>query len=344
MPDLKFPDNFQKILIVRLSSIGDVLQASVVAHALKKAFPQAHISWVVEDKSKDVIIGHPALDQVLVWSRRGWYNEAKKTRDYFTLIKRNFEFFRRIRRERFDIALNLHGLNRADIVCFISGAKYRICLPNPHERCFSTNIHTPNRVFEGRHARYKNYLSVLTHFGLEDTDEPVMEMALSAEDKEFAGRFMGGHGLRPHGFLVFNPSSSSSARSWPGEYFARLGDLLFQEYKLPTVIFGAASDKETARFIAGRMNSPVIDATGTMTLKQLGGVACNAGVFISGDTGPLFIAYALGVPTVALYKSQAEAESIHIHYQNSIALHAEGHSLENLTVEEVRRAVRMILR
>ena len=344
MPDLKLTNNFQKILIVRLSSIGDVLQASAVAHSLKKFFPKAHISWVVEDKSKDVILGHPALDQVFVWSRRGWFNEAKKTGDYFTLIKRNFEFFRRLRQERFDIALNLHGLNRADIVCFISGAKYRICLPNPHERCFGANIRTPNRTFEGRQAIYKRFLSVLTHFGLEETGEPVMEMGLSAEDQEFAERFLGGHGLRPRGFIVFNPSSSNSVKCWPGEYFARLGDLLFQEYKLPIVIFGAASDKQQAQFIAGRMSIPVIDATGTMTLKQLGGVACKAGVFISGDTGPLFIAYALGAPTVALYTSCADAENRHIHYPSSIALHAEGQSLKNLTVEEVWQAVRLILR
>ncbi|MBP2659116.1 MAG: glycosyl transferase family 9 [Firmicutes bacterium] len=328
----------ERILIIRLSAIGDVLQASPVAQALKKSFPQSRISWVVETKAKDVIEGNSNLQHVFVWPRKEWELEAKKTRDYYTLIKRNWHFLSQIRHQHFDIVLDLQGMYRSDFISFVSGAKHRICLPNPPEPCIGANIHTPSWAFSNV---YERFLSVLLHFGIE-TFQPIMEMPLTVEDEMYAQDFMSIHGLQAHNFIIFNPSASWPSKCWTLEKFAQLGDLLANEFKIPIVIFGDTSDKYIGQTIAMYMNHPIIDVTGTMTLKQLGAVAKKAGIFISGDTGPLYIAQALQVPTVALF-GITSAKYYQRDLPNQIALQGRDHSLRNLTVNEVLQAVRLIL-
>jgi len=330
--------NAKKILIIRLSSIGDVLQAATVARAIKSFYPQTRISWAVETKSKDVILDNVHLERVFVWPRKEWNAEAKKTLNPFTFFKRNLQFLSQIRKQNFDIAIDLHGMYRSDLISYASRAKIRICLPKPHEPCLGANVKTKNKNFSNR---YERYFSVLTHFGIEGA-EPVLEMFLRAEDEEFARDFMAEHGLKPQKFIVFNPSSNDKNRCWPAESYARLGDLLAAKYGLPIVVFGAAADKHLAQSIASRMAGRVIDATGTMTLKQLGAAAKQACVFISGDTGPLFIAQGLQVPTVALFGASSALEC-HINGPDRIALQAENGSLGNLSAPDVFRAVESLI-
>jgi len=328
----------EKILIIRLSSIGDVLHASTVAQAIKKHFPHSRISWVVETKAKDVIEGNRNLEHVFVWQRKEWNGEAKKTGDYYTLIKRNLNFISMIRQQRFDIVIDLQGMYRSDFISYASGAKHRFCLPNPPELCIGANIRTKSRVFSNV---YERYLSVLTYFGIESV-QPIMEMPLTLAEEHFAQNFMISHSLQSQKFIIFNPSSTIQSKCWPLDNFAQLGDSLAAEFKIPIVIFGAANDKYMAQTIATQMNNPIIDATGTMTLKQLGAVAQQAGLFISGDTGPLYIAQALKVPTLALFGS-TKAEYYHLDQHNQIALQGKDRSIRNITVNEVFQAVRLIL-
>jgi len=328
----------EKILIIRLSSIGDVLHTTPVAQAIKKSFPQSRISWIVETKAKDVIEGNSNLEHVFVWQRKEWNAEAKKTGDYYTLIKRNLKFLSMIRQQHFDMVIDLQGMYRSDFISYASGAKHRFCLPDPPEPCIGANIHTKNRVFS---KVYERYLSVLTYFGIEAV-QPIMEMSLTLAEEHFAQDFMISHSLQSQKFIIFNPSSTKPSKCWPLDNFAQLGDSLAAEFKIPIVIFGAANDKYMAQTIAVHMNNPVIDATGTMTLKQLGAVAKQAGIFISGDTGPLYIAQALQVPTLALFGS-TKAEYYHLDQHNQIALQAKDRSIHNLTVDEVLQAVRLIL-
>lgn len=333
-----FLTNSQKVLIIRLSSIGDVLHASTVAQALKTFFPYLQISWVVESKSKDVIEGNSNLENVFVWQRKEWNAEAKKTGDYFKLVKRNLQFLQLIRQQNFDTVIDLQSMYRSDLISYASGAKYRICLPSRTEVCLGANIHTENKVFP---SVYERYLSSLTHFGIESV-EPIIKMPISSADEWFAQNFMTKHNLEPQKFVIFNPSSTATDRRWPLESFAKLGDLLANELQIPIVVCGANYDKYMAQGIALYMNAPIIDATGTMTLKQLGAVAAQAGVFISGDTGPLYVAYGVNAPTVALF-GHARAAHFHLDRHNRIALQAKDSSLQNLTVEEVWAAVRTIL-
>lgn len=324
-----------KILLIRLSAIGDVLHASPVAGELKKAFPKASISWVVETKAKDVIEGNSNLDKIFVWPRKEWNQEVKETGDYLAMLKLNMEFANLIRKEKFDISIDLHGMLRSGLLSYLCGAKYRLCIPNPPERAnYLANVRVEA---DNVPTVFSRYLSVLKPFGIESSD-PVMEMPASNEDERFAEVFLRDYGLKDKGFFVLNPSTSQPGKCWPTESFAKLGDRLGEACDLPIVIFGAVSDRPLAREIAVKMKNPPVDATGLMNLKQLGAVTRRARVFISGDTGPLYIAQAVETPTVAIF-GPTDSSYYSLGLEQHIGIQGYDHNVQNVSVEEVFQAV-----
>ena len=106
----------QRILIVKLSAIGDVLMATPVARAVREAFPDGYIAWVVERKSADVVLGNPYLDEVII------YDKEAAHKSFFATLT----FGLRLRNKRFDTAVILHPTNRSHIIAFIAGIPNRI--------------------------------------------------------------------------------------------------------------------------------------------------------------------------------------------------------------------------
>ncbi|WP_229534699.1 glycosyltransferase family 9 protein [Pelosinus baikalensis] len=327
-----------RILILRLSSIGDVLQASPVARELRKAFPSAYISWLVESKSQEVIQDNSNLDSIFVWPRKEWNDEAKKTGDYHALVRKNLAFVKQIRKEKFQVSIDLHGMLRSGLLGYLSGAKYRLCLPNPPEHAeYFANVKVKTENFP---TVFSRYLSVLKEFGIHRT-EPEMEMQISLCDERFAMEFMANHGLKERGFFILNPATSQPDKCWPTDKFARLGDMLVDTYQLPILIFGAKSDRPlTKKIIAGMRHKP-IDVTGLVNLKQLGAITKQARTFISGDTGPLYIAQAVGTPTVAIF-GPTNANYYSLGKKNHIFIQGRDARTNNVTTIELYRAVRQL--
>lgn len=327
-----------RILLLRLSSIGDVLQASPVAYQLRKAFPTAYIAWLVESKSQDVIKGNSNLDDVIVWPRKEWNDEAKKTGDYLALAKKNFSLVEQIRKGNFQISIDLHGMYRSALIGYLSGAKYRLCLPNPPEHAeYFANVKTRTEYLP---TVFSRFLTILKELGLPRA-EPEMEMPISEADDRFALEFMAKHGLKEKAFFILNPATSQPEKCWPADKFARLGDMLAERYKLPIVIFGAKSDRPLTKKLAAGMRHKPIDASGQLTLKQLAAITKQAGIFISGDTGPLYIAQAVNTPTVAIFGA-TNADYYNIGKESSIFIQGKDNSTFNVTTIEVYRAIRQL--
>lgn len=327
-----------RILILRLSSIGDVLQASPVARELRRAFPASYISWIVESKSQEVVQGNSNLDSIFVWPRKEWTDEAKKTGNYLALARRNLAFVKQIRKEKFQISIDLHGMLRSGFLSYLSGAKYRLCLPNPPEHAeYFANINAKTRNFT---TVFSRYLSVLKEFGIHKT-EPEMEMPISLCSKRFALEFMANHGLKEKKFFILNPATSLPAKCWSADKFAKLGDMLIETYHLPVLIFGAQSDRLLTEKIITEMRHKPIDVTGLINLKQLGAITKQACTFISGDTGPLYIAQAVGTPTVAIF-GPTHANYYSLGKKNHIAIQGQDTCTNNVTTIEVYRAIRQL--
>src|SRR5947208_1875618 len=111
-----------RILLVRLSAIGDVVVTTPVPRVLRQALPNAYLAWVVEEKAADVLAGNPYLDEVIVWPRASWQREPH----WFTRIGRHARFVSDLRRRRFDVAIDFQGLARSAWLVAAAGIPHRI--------------------------------------------------------------------------------------------------------------------------------------------------------------------------------------------------------------------------
>ncbi len=294
-------ENIQKILIVKLSSIGDVVHSLPALKALRDTFPKAYIAWVVEEKSKDIVIGNPYLDEVIIFEKERWKRELFKTKSMRESVREIAGFARMLREKKFDIALDLQGLLRSGLIAFFSGAKWRVGYKDSRE--FSHlfyNIKVP-RDKNIVHA-VDSYLQLAKYLGAE-TESVSFPLWVAPEDRSFAENFLRENGWNGKDVLVgLNPGASIPHKRWDKDNFAQLGNSLAKCLGVKVVLFGAKSDEVLVNEIARKMSGThPIDASGKTSIKQLAAMVEKCALFIGNDTGPMHIAVAIGTPVIALF-------------------------------------------
>lgn len=292
--------DIKNILIIRLSAIGDVLKCTVVIDKLRCRFPNARISWLVETRSKDVLLDNPNIDEVIVWERKEWSKEARSSKNYWKFARRLFQFTKEIRNRNFDLVIDLYRSPRSGIISYLSKASTRLCYTgSPKYSHLWANIHViPNYTTSTTATQF--FADILRPLGIV-SDDLRMQMPILPEDRSFAETFLYDHGISPGKYIAINPSTSWQSKCWPSEYYARLADMIIEKHCLPVVILGAPGDVPLVETIIRQMQQQPVDASGKTTLRQLAALAEKAGAFISGDTGPLFIAEAVGTATISIF-------------------------------------------
>jgi len=290
----------KNILVIRLSSIGDVLKCTVVIDMLRERYPQANITWLVETKSKGVLIGNSKLDEVIVWERKEWSRQARQTRNYLRFAQQLWNFVKKIRVRNFDLVIDLQGLPRSGLVSFFSGAPYRISYDKARKRSHMwANIRvTPDRKLDKTVMRH--YAGLLRGLGI-DSDKLQMQMPILHEDEVFAQQFMDKNHLTISRFIIINPATSWKSKCWPSSYYAEIADRIIETYDIPILLTGGPTDTNLIQEIISKMHNQAINACGQTTLRQLAAIIKKSLLFISGDTGSLFIAEAVGTPTLSMF-------------------------------------------
>ena len=272
---------FKRILIVKLSSIGDVVHALPTLSALRKKFPKSYIAWVVKKQIADIIIGHPYLDEVITYE--GPSKTAKKLRSL-----------------KFDLAIDLQGLFRSGFLTFSSGAKVRLGFSRANSRELS-HLFLNQRVTPGeedRHVIDKN-LSLLRPLGIEVREKEFI-IPISHKKREHITSFLKERKIISSDILIaLHPGASWPSKLWPEEKWAELVDRLIEKLKVKAILLWGAGDKNSIDRIAKMTeNRPIISCK--TNLKELACLISKCRLFIGGETGPLHIACALNIPTIAL--------------------------------------------
>lgn len=290
----------KRILIVKLSAIGDVLMATPVAKALRTAYPDSYLAWIVERKSADIVLGNPYLDEVIVWERTkggGLLNSAGRFIKGFTGIRNE------LKSRRFDVCLDLQGLLRSAGVCLVSGAKKRIGFADGDEGSFLFYHKKYDPKDPERNAQQRN-LDLLKTIGIESTDT-AMHMPVMDEDREFADEFFKKHGLEEGKVVAFCPATTWANKHWTPEGWSEVSNILGEKYGARPLIMGSKADIALANRISdGSRIKPVISA-GETTLKQAGALMDKSTAVIGVDTGLLHMAVALDRPAVGLFGASA---------------------------------------
>lgn len=288
--------NNQRILIIRLSSIGDVLHATPVAKALKEAYPNCHITWLVSKLSASLLSNNPYIDQVHVWSREEFEQAAGKYQ-LGTLRKLWHQLKTFFKENHFDIVLDIHGLFLTGMIAAYSKAPRRIGMANTRElnRFFMTEQASP---IASDHV-IKRYLSVLSPLHIH-TSEEQMTLNLTADLHKFAEDFLAKNHINPQKkLLMINPKTSWSSKNWDNENFAKLIDLLAPDIQI--LLCGSIQDKNDADKITALCHRPLFDAVGKTSLLELAALIYRTDLLLTGDTGALHIATALQIPTISLW-------------------------------------------
>ncbi|MFP4419527.1 MAG: lipopolysaccharide heptosyltransferase I [Desulfococcaceae bacterium] len=292
-----------KILIVKLSAIGDVIHALPAVVALRRAYPDARIDWAVESAAAGLLENHPALDRVLVSHRKRWFRELRRSGSRAEAMAEIRTFFRNLRRERYDLVIDFQQLLKSAAVVLAARGRMKAGF-GPGMQHMEGSHRVLNRripaVSMEVHAldRYRRLIEALgVPPGPVEYRLPVSEAAERSVVKLLAGS--GIRGRRP--LVAMNPAATWETKHWTDEGFAEAGDRLVREMGADLVFTGGPGDRPAAARVRERMVEPSVDLSGRTTLPELTALLRRVRLLVTTDTGPMHLSAAVGTPTVAVF-------------------------------------------
>jgi len=276
---------FREILIVKPSSLGDIIDALPAVGAIRNRFPSARISWLVKSEWAAILKGHPAIDEVIAVPFR-W--------------GAIFQLIRAVRTRPFDLVVDLQGLLRSAILGYATGAPVRIGFAAAREGApwfYTDRVSIPEGVV---HA-VDRYRRVAKGLGC-DVEGVHFNIPSSAETATNIRRLLQEGGLSGSApFALIHPTARWESKKWEPTRFAELADWMAREKKLPIVFVGTKSEKEEVGRIVAKMKQPAINVAGKTSLPELAELIRRAAFFVCNDSGPMHLAAAVGTPVVALF-------------------------------------------
>ncbi len=287
-----------KILIVKLSAIGDVVQTLPALEAIKKTHPDSSITWLVEEAASGILEGHPLIDVLLISRRKAWLSMLKSPVTFFSGITRILRFIHELRSTRYDIAIDFQGLLKSGVFLFLARAKRKIGFDRTRELSYLfLNERLPAYDVE-KHA-LQRYLDVARYLGAENPAS-TCSLPIQKERKTMQQKI---HSLNPEHrpLVVINPVARWKTKLWPQRNFAELADRLVREKNALVLFTGSKDDRAFNECILSMMEERALNCTGSTTLKELAALASLADLFVTTDTGPMHLAAAAGANVVALF-------------------------------------------
>jgi heptosyltransferase-1 len=332
-----------RILIVRLSAIGDVIHGIPVLCALREALPTAFLAWVVEGTMGDVLEAHPALDELVRVPRRWW----KSPREVWRMRQRLHSF-------KFDIAIDLQCLTKSAIAARLSGAPRRIGKAGADGRELSQWFNNELVEASGTHV-LENYLSMLRPLGIESAAIK-FDLPERAADSEAIDRFIQKSGLSGRRFAVLNPGAGWPSKIWPAERYGALARHLHEVHGVASIAaWGLKTELPLAETIVA-MSAGHAQMAPPTTMMQLAALCRRAALFVGSDTGPMHLAVAVGTPTISMHgPSRADWYGaygrqnirLQIRYEDGSSLErrrADDQAMRAITVEMAAHACDHLLR
>ena len=281
----------RNVCIVMLSAIGDVVHVLPVANAMKRAWPDVRISWVIQPTPLELVEGHPAIDEFIVFERRrrglrSWTNFA--------------DLAHNVRGYDFDLALALQVYLKAGIIVGMLPARRKLGFDTARARDVNwifTNEQIPPHSPQHVQAQYFEFLN---HLGVDP--EPVeWSIPITDQEREAQATFFSELDKPACSVVV---GTSKSKKNWNAEGYARILEEIESTHGLQPVLVGGPSqlERDMADHILSLTNAHPIDALGD-DLRRLVYLLDGSALTVSPDTGPLHISRALETPVVGIYGS-----------------------------------------
>lgn len=277
-----------EVCIVMLSAIGDAVHVLPVANALKRAWPDTRITWIIQPEPLPMVQGHPAIDDFIVFRRtRG----ARAWLAYQELMDE-------LKGRQFDLLLGLQVYLKAGLITALVSARVKLGFDRVRARdaqWLFTNARIPPR---GQRHVQDQYLEFVEYLGIDP--EPVRwDLTLTEEERSAQRSFFDAIGRRVLAVVV---GTSKESKDWSAEGYARVLERVAREHGLQPIIVGGPGPREAevAEEVCRRSDASIMRELGD-DLRRLMWLLDGSALLLSPDTGPLHIARAMGTPVVGLY-------------------------------------------
>ncbi len=337
----------KNIAIIRLGAIGDIIHALPVASRIKNENPQIKITWIVEKRHVYIIENNKNIDRIITTDTKSWRRQSLI--QSWPQIKR---LIKKIKQSKFDVVLDLQGLIKSGIISYLTAAKYRLGFNRPYCReglnYYFNNIHiTP--AIDDEHIIDRN-LAFLRYFDIKG-GQWNWGIKTTPADKKYIDDFWTKEGLVGNKRIIgINPGAGWITKCWDTGKYAILCDKLAQKDYKVILTWGPGEQDTVDKIVDKTTNKPIIACN--TTVNQLTELISRCSLYVAGDTGPLHIAAALGVPTLALYGPSSPIRNGPYGQGHKIIYHelscsncykrkcASIECMELISVEEVLQAIR----
>ncbi len=287
--------DIRNILLIQLGDIGDVVLSFPCIRALRENFPQANLIVGVRQKAAELIQDCPWTDGVISINQdeRKWYQEV--------IYQKNF--FLRLKRFNFDIAIDLRTGTRGAILTFLSGARQRIGFYAPDGKLWRNRMFTHLADLRGKPGQHMAayYLRLLTTYNLK-TEYIWPEMNIPDEKlKKVAALFQKENIPLDHPVIAIQPFSLWRYKEWGVEKYAGLIRWIVSEYGFPVIVAGSPEESARADELKRMSGSNVYNFAGKTSIGMFAAVLKSCKLFIGGDSAGIHIAAAVGTPTVSIF-------------------------------------------
>lgn len=269
-----------RILIIKLRAIGDVLLSTIVIKNLRDYFPNAQIDFVTERASAPLLENNPFLDHVLT---------------FHIPATGSFRFLRMLRRNRYDLVIDLFCNPRSAFMTFVSGAAYRVGYPF-RGRKYAYNILVPPRKEIAHNVEFN--LDALRRINIPIVDKTItlsVDPGADARAMEFLSPFL--ETRKP--IVILNPHCTRETNKWGLEHFAELGDIIIEKFGYHVMIIWGPGEYDDAIRVKGFMRNGAV-VTPQTTLKELVALISHCDFIVTNDSGPKHIAAAVGVASLGI--------------------------------------------
>lgn len=279
-------EDYRHILLIKPSSLGDIVHAMPTCAAIHRAYPTAQLTWLVKREWAGLVERVDGVDRV--WpvesTFKGWLSEVSP-----------------LRAAGFDLAVDLQGLFRSAAIGWLSGSPLLVGFANGREGSpwfYSRRVPVPQVEM---HA-VDRYLLAAKAVGAAESGAPEFRFRVPHADYDEVDRLLSRSGVRSGTrWVAMNVSARWPTKRWPAAAFAEVADRLQQEGHGAVVMIGGPDERADVAAVSGMMKTPAIDLAGATTVGLLPALLSKAALLITNDSGPMHVAAAVGTPVVALF-------------------------------------------
>jgi heptosyltransferase II len=293
----------KRILIVNTFGIGDVLFTTPLIRNIKENQPDCFLGFVCNQRAAGVLANNPYLDKVWIYEKDHYRDLAKISR--LKCLKEFLGFLSQIRKDRFDLVLDLSLSGQVGFFTWLAGIKKRVGF-NYKNRGWLLTDKLPITGYTGKHVVefYAGLLKSL-NFNIHSLN---LEIFLTPMEKKWAEDFLKDKGVNEKDSLIaIVPGGGASwgreaaIKHWPAEKFAEIADKCIEKFKAKIIILGDYQDASVCNRVYAAAGPRAIQACGSTDIRQFAALLNRSTLAVTNDGGPLHVAVAAGTKTVSLF-------------------------------------------